>query len=72
MCLSPEESTSGRAYYENLCMRAVNQCIGRSIRHRNDYAGILLVDHRYGKENIRKQLPGWLQPQYGPVGVGSE
>ena len=50
-------------------MRAVNQSIGRAIRHRNDYAAIVLVDRRFGTERIRQKLPGWIRG--GLVG-GSE
>ena len=39
--------TAGREYYENLCMKAVNQCGGRVIRHAGDYAAVVLVDARY-------------------------
>lgn len=34
----------GREYYENLCMKAVNQSIGRAIRHKDDHSCILLLD----------------------------
>lgn len=52
---------SARDFYENACMRAVNQSIGRAIRHRGDYAAIVLVDRRYGTPRIRTKLPGWIQ-----------
>lgn len=42
-------------------MKAVNQSIGRSVRHKEDYASILLLDHRYQNDNIRNALPKWLQ-----------
>ncbi|KAK0382673.1 hypothetical protein NLU13_6686 [Sarocladium strictum] len=52
---------SARDFYENACMRAVNQSIGRAIRHRGDYAAIVLVDRRFGTARIRAKLPGWIQ-----------
>lgn len=52
---------AGRGFYENACMRAVNQCIGRAIRHRNDYAAIVMIDRRYSKSHIQGKLPGWIR-----------
>ena len=46
-------------YYENLCMRAVNQSIGRAIRHIKDYATIVLIDSRWSGK-ILKKLPHWI------------
>ncbi|KAI8117956.1 ATP-dependent DNA helicase DDX11 [Lucilia cuprina] len=51
---------SGSEYYENLCMKAVNQCIGRSVRHIRDYACVYLLDERYARENIQRKLPQWI------------
>jgi chromosome transmission fidelity protein 1 len=53
-------TSAGSEYYENLCMRAVNQSIGRAIRHKNDYACIVLLDERYSSPRIRSKLPGWI------------
>lgn len=54
-------SAAGRDFYENSCMRAVNQCIGRAIRHANDYAAIIMIDRRYDMPRIQGKLPGWIQ-----------
>ena len=66
--------TAGREYYEDLCMKAVNQCVGRVIRHRNDYAAIVLADARWCSGNCEvmqgssgvlngplRKLPEWIQ-----------
>jgi chromosome transmission fidelity protein 1 len=52
---------AARDYYENACMRAVNQCVGRAIRHKGDYAAIMMLDKRYGGERIQNKLPKWIR-----------
>ncbi|TKR64058.1 hypothetical protein L596_024654 [Steinernema carpocapsae] len=51
---------AGSAHYEACCMHAVNQAIGRAIRHRDDYAAIVLLDARYAKLAIKDALPKWI------------
>ncbi|XP_074125402.1 ATP-dependent DNA helicase DDX11 isoform X2 [Sminthopsis crassicaudata] len=53
----------GKSLMENLCMKAVNQSIGRAIRHRQDFASILLLDQRYSRPSILAKLPGWIRDQ---------
>ncbi|CAL1679080.1 unnamed protein product [Lasius platythorax] len=50
---------AGNSFYENSCMKAVNQCIGRSVRHINDYSTVVLLDKRY--RHKVKVLPQWIQ-----------
>jgi chromosome transmission fidelity protein 1 len=66
----PGNQGRGRAYYEALCMRGVNQSIGRAIRHVGDYACILLCDKRWGafgsatngsRTKAAKALPEWIE-----------
>ncbi|CAG2158028.1 unnamed protein product [Oppiella nova] len=53
---------AGNVFYENLCLKAVNQSIGRAIRHKNDFAVIILLDNRYtNRQNIRQNLPDWIR-----------
>ena len=54
------DEKAGNRLYEAMCMRTVNQCIGRSIRHVNDYAAIVLLDTRYSQQRVNAQLPIWL------------
>ena len=54
---------AGREYYTNTCMKAVNQSIGRAIRHIGDYATIVLADARFAKPGVRRRLPKWIGEQ---------
>ncbi|XP_037085600.1 ATP-dependent DNA helicase DDX11-like [Pollicipes pollicipes] len=58
---SEDGRAPGQVLYENLCMKAVNQSIGRAIRHRNDYACVVLCDARYGRASVAEGLPEWIR-----------
>ena len=53
---------SGREWYKQQASRAVNQAIGRVIRHKNDYGAIILCDKRFDAPAALNQLPKWVQP----------
>nr|XP_021533441.1 regulator of telomere elongation helicase 1 isoform X3 [Neomonachus schauinslandi] len=64
---------SGHEWYRQQASRAVNQAIGRVIRHRQDYGAVFLCDHRFTHADTRAQLPSWVRPHvkvydsFGPV-----
>lgn len=39
----------------------MNQCIGRAVRHKNDYATMLLIDERYNRMATKAALPEWIK-----------
>ncbi|XP_066907954.1 ATP-dependent DNA helicase DDX11 isoform X2 [Halyomorpha halys] len=51
---------AGKEYYEACCMKAVNQSIGRAIRHQSDFATVLLLDQRYSAQRVLNLLPAWI------------
>ncbi|KAF4083439.1 hypothetical protein AMELA_G00141320 [Ameiurus melas] len=53
---------SGQEWYRQQASRAVNQAIGRVIRHRDDYGAIFLCDYRFKNTDVRQQLPSWVRP----------
>lgn len=34
--------------------------VGRAIRHRGDWAALILLDRRYASSSIRNKLPKWI------------
>merc|ERR1719420_2472523 len=56
------EILAGRDWYEIQAFRALNQALGRCIRHRRDWGAILMVDDRYQKnQSYLQSLSKWVR-----------
>jgi len=57
----------GKSWYVREAIRAVNQTVGRVIRHSGDFGAVLLCDHRYANGNriasLTTRLPSWLRSE---------
>lgn len=58
----PEAALGGAEWYTQQAHRAVNQAIGRVVRHRDDYGAILLLDARFGEARNKCGLSKWVRP----------
>ena len=68
---SDAERISGDAWYVQQAMRAVNQAIGRVIRHKDDFGAVILCEERFGQPRHVNQLSKWLRDDvvtYGSFG----
>lgn len=52
---------SGDEWYCQQTFRALNQAVGRCIRHRNDYGAILLLDDRFKRPGNIQYMSKWLR-----------
>lgn len=59
--LTNRKVQSGSDWYCLDAMRAVNQAIGRVIRHKDDYGAILLCDNRFNEMNKQQYLSTWVK-----------
>ncbi|KAJ0036143.1 hypothetical protein NQD34_004820 [Periophthalmus magnuspinnatus] len=63
---------TGQEWYRQQAFRAVNQAVGRVIRHKEDYGAIFLCDERFKGANAIAQLPKWVRPYVRPyIAFGS-
>jgi regulator of telomere elongation helicase 1 len=65
-------SSTGTLWYNQQAYRAVNQAIGRVIRHKDDYGAILLCDERFSYSNSISQLPNWMKGHIKKINDFSE
>ena len=55
-----KSSINGNEYYENICMKNINQTIGRCIRNYYDFSAIILIDNRFTYNKYFNKLPKWV------------
>ncbi|TKY48148.1 Regulator of telomere elongation helicase 1 [Spatholobus suberectus] len=53
---------TGDEWYNQQASRAVNQAVGRVIRHRYDYGAIIFCDERFSHPHRQSQVSRWIQP----------
>lgn len=59
---------NGNEWYSIQGFRALNQALGRVIRHKDDWGVILLVDLRYKHERSKKRLSRWIRENIQEIG----
>ncbi|KAG2598765.1 hypothetical protein PVAP13_5KG398007 [Panicum virgatum] len=70
------KTLTGNEWYVQQAARAVNQAVGRVIRHRHDYGAIIYCDERFAQPHYQSQMSYWLRPyikcysRYGEVVQG--
>lgn len=52
---------SGREWYSIQAYRAINQALGRCIRHKNDWGAIILLEDRFQTQEAIKGLSKWIR-----------
>lgn len=58
-----EEPVSGDTWYSQQAFRAINQAVGRVIRHRGDHGSVIFADARFAGANSmpRQSLCRWMR-----------
>lgn len=54
---------SGGAWYSAQAFRAINQALGRCIRHKNDWGAIILLEQRFESSKLCQGLSKWVRNQ---------
>lgn len=52
----------GSLWYETQAFRAMNQALGRCIRHRNDWGAVIFLDQRITSPRNIQKLSKWVRP----------
>ncbi|KAG2182432.1 hypothetical protein INT43_007362 [Umbelopsis isabellina] len=64
-CSRGRSSINGSEWYSIQAHRAVNQALGRCIRHKKDWGAIILLEHRYLQKDNLLSLSKWIRSRCG-------
>lgn len=53
-------------WYDAQAFRAVNQTLGRCIRHASDYGAIIFLDDRFETDSVERHLSSWVRSALSP------
>jgi regulator of telomere elongation helicase 1 len=56
------KTLSGNEWYNLEAFKAINQAVGRVIRHKSDFGAVLLLDKRFALPASTSKLSSWLPP----------
>ncbi|SPJ11968.1 DEAD box helicase,putative [Plasmodium sp. DRC-Itaito] len=54
-------------YEIKYAMKIINQCIGRSLRHINDFSSFFFLDYRFSKKEIFQNLPSFIKTHLNDI-----
>lgn len=62
MCMNAVNQSIGMQQVKFFIDEYILTCLapGRAIRHRGDWASLILIDRRYSSSSIRRKLPKWI------------
>jgi fanconi anemia group J protein len=61
-CKTGGSLLSGGLWYETQAFRALNQALGRCIRHRRDWGAVIFLDQRFNSPRNIQKLSKWVRP----------
>ena len=56
---------TGKEWYEIQAFRALNQALGRCIRHKEDWGAVILLDSRFANAKNQSYLSKWIRANLG-------
>ncbi|KRX03204.1 P-loop containing nucleoside triphosphate hydrolase [Pseudocohnilembus persalinus] len=59
--ISSELKLQGKDWYVQQAVRAMNQAVGRVIRHRNDWGAVFFCDVRYDGNTLKSAISDWVR-----------